>query len=793
MYKTISIKFLFFVILSFISYYILSGIHFLNLFDFDIIPFVSYKQVSVILLIIILVLYILSFAYKEKESVYNIVIRKCEYIFKFFLFFMDVLVWQRCSNEYCAIIIFETLLIYIIIEHEATKISKYRFKRNGSILSTHTEKPVIGRENLTKPQIEALDQLINVIENRTRNESVNIALIGEWGKGKSSIINTLIAESQGKNENISSFFFLKIDTQIFNGPQNIVEYVKNYFNCLFRRYGISLFAKNVGISYFSTLLDMLGGKETGFFSKLFDYNYNCFSDIEIERHLYSEKVEKLLRKSKRKNIVLIIDDADRGETKKQILKLLAEFSSIEGVICIVSLNESLRKSIKMIRSIEEQEDKGDNGDNFFDKYVHMEIKIKDSDKIEYENNIKLQIIEASKKILEYRKNKYYYVSCIESDKKRSIFDSGTDYGTNKINIGKTHITYGEWNMLTELFYYNLAKSDKDFGQYLEELIKNYFYNTIELAPHLHESEHGLQGIKNRLSLQICFGWGIFEEQSLFDFYAQIKGKSEQYFNIIWMLINAVDNIEEETDEFRKKVYDIDNLYTYQINKVFTQNGTVDTNVCNDIGIINNPEYMCVKEFLFSSKDENDIRIFLKNQNYDELKNLLIVKENRSVNFLMLTYLLYDFISYIRSVMNNYRLFKMQIREAELLGLAYLDYLINDWQPTLEIREKINDMKKHTEKYDSISYDWPNLKGFINTVLYSNYLTAFETRFVDGKLTDVKAWILYGAERNLLIITGKNDKLEIQESVFDTEGIEVQNISEAEKVQINEKVKILYSK
>ena len=70
--------------------------------------------------------------------------------------------------------------------------------------------------------------------------------------------------------------------------------------------------------------------------------------------------------------------------------------------------------------------------------------------------------------------------------------------------------------------------------------------------------------------------------------------------------------------------------------------------------------MCVKEFLFSSKDENDIRIFLKNQNYDELKNLLIVKENRSVNFLMLTYLLYDFISYIRSVMNNYRLFKMQI-------------------------------------------------------------------------------------------------------------------------------------
>ena len=71
---------------------------------------------------------------------------------------------------------------------------------------------------------------------------------------------------------------------------------------------------------------------------------------------------------------------------------------------------------------------------------------------------------------------------------------------------------------------------------------------------------------------------------------------------------------------------------------------------------------------------------------------------------MLTYLLYDFISYIRSVMNNYRLFKMQIREAELLGLAYLDYLINDWQPTLEIREKINRCK-------SLDFIWSREKSF----------------------------------------------------------------------------------
>ena len=96
--------------------------------------------------------------------------------------------------------------------------------------------------------------------------------------------------------------------------------------------------------------------------------------------------------------------------------------------------------------------------------------------------------------------------------------------------------------------------------------------------------------------------------------------------------------------------------------------------------------MC-KGILFSSKDENDIRNYLKDQNYDELKNLLIVKENRSVNFLMLTYLLYDFISYIRSVMNNYRLFKMQLEKQN-----YWDSLIwtinNDWQPTIEIRERL---------------------------------------------------------------------------------------------------------
>lgn len=105
---------------------------------------------------------------------------------------------------------------------------------DSSTISNYKEKSIVGRDNLTKSQKKALDQLINILDKRRISESFNIALIGAWGSGKTSITDTLISELQNRKKSEKRYFILKINTLTFNGTKNIIEYVKKYFYCLFK-------------------------------------------------------------------------------------------------------------------------------------------------------------------------------------------------------------------------------------------------------------------------------------------------------------------------------------------------------------------------------------------------------------------------------------------------------------------------------------------------------------------------------------------------------------------------------
>ena len=72
---------------------------------------------------------------------------------------------------------------------------------------------------------------------RKSTDSFNIGLIGDWGSGKTSITDTLIYELEKENK----YFFLKISALTFNETGNIIEYVKNFFGNLFKRYETFLY------------------------------------------------------------------------------------------------------------------------------------------------------------------------------------------------------------------------------------------------------------------------------------------------------------------------------------------------------------------------------------------------------------------------------------------------------------------------------------------------------------------------------------------------------------------------
>ena len=62
---------------------------------------------------------------------------------------------------------------------------------------------------------------------------------------------------------------------------------------------------------------------------------------------------------------------------------------------------------------------------------------------------------------------------------------------------------------------------------------------------------------------------------------------------------------------------------------------------------------------------------------------------------------------LRNVLNKYRTFKMQLREAELLNMNYLDYLIKEWQPREQVRDNIQKMKDEKPLLKNLNWGFPS--------------------------------------------------------------------------------------
>ena len=116
--------------------------------------------------------------------------------------------------------------------------------------------------------------------------------------------------------------------------------------------------------------------------------------------------------------------------------------------------------------------------------------------------------------------------------------------------------------------------------------------------------------------------------------------------------------------------------------------------------------------------------------------------------------LLDFMRCIRSVMNNYRLFKMQIREADLLDTSYLDYVLKDWHIDNYKIDELNDMKNRYVWTQNINISWPSLQAFFNTIMYDEFVDKNGRYLEEKQLTEIRASILTTSKRKVLILTGR---------------------------------------
>lgn len=744
------VKFGIAVFASYFIYVILHKLELLNVFKMDMIPVINIKHIVCGLGVAIVVFLFKSVTNKISTSI-SIAIKKYYLSILGAMFLSGIVLWEKfyTSSNYLMILGFELMCLFLLLENEATKIQRYKFDECNDGVSNFTEMPIVGVKGLTTPQKKAYNQIVNLLDKRTREENFNIALLAEWGKGKTSVTDTIIYELQKRNNEEEQYFFLKINSQTFNGTGNIIEYVKEFFYGLFKRYGIIMFEGKSSLAFLTNLSEML--KEQVVISYFINSNMGSeFSDLENERRFFCDRVQLLLKRSGYKNIVFIIDDVDRTENYDRIWQLLGEFSSIRGLITIISLNENVGANNMPVPQDNTEENRAEEPIyQYIDKYIHVRVKIEDVQKIEYEKNIKRQIIEEKNNIYPL---KNCYVNLSVPDEQISLFSTVKNYQT--VQRGD-EITFRQHtrSVLSTIFLEMLEVTEADFGKFFEDTVMEYMYQSKELAPLIHKMLNLVPEKWDMTLWQVRSSWTEIIKDDFFSWTMRLRNIAFQYYHFISGLLDAL-SLVEDNDVIKTEIMNLSDLYDYYNRTKFPHPGSEwESRHDNPITYCGFDEFI---QMIFDKNEYKSIGELLQTYEYDKLKAILIEKIKQISNLLIQVSLLTDFVDYMRKNMNNYRRFKMQLREAEVQELNYLDYLIVEWQPKSQTRKNIDNMRMQIPTLEDVQFEWPTLGAYIDRMIYLRFICNYNPNAFND-INDPRLWLYYGDTRKLIVISYKKDE------------------------------------
>lgn len=250
---------------------------------------------------------------------------------------------------------------------------------NNDLPITDVTDDKLDREEFAKNLAKAVTNL------PTYESSFTIGLIGEWGSGKTSILNLfekninsdkiiLIKFNPWNFTEMNNLFDSFFNTLIGNlkkrkQPDKIISSLKKYKNALL----ISIYTLetivplSLGIPYVPTLSKFIMSLEN---------NIKKASSEELLEDK-KEKLNKLLSKLDKK-IVIIIDDIDRLTSKEvqqifQIVKSLANFSNITYILSFDK--NHIYNSLNAHQFLGSENDKYNNVKEFINKIIQIPINI----------------------------------------------------------------------------------------------------------------------------------------------------------------------------------------------------------------------------------------------------------------------------------------------------------------------------------------------------------------------------------------------------------------------------------
>ncbi len=748
MYFFKSLRCLAYVLIAAILEVALYNLKILDVISPDIIPGFSIIGMDVVVLIIIVASIFAMIFVKKPHSWFFLIKRYCDCC-NIIILGLEIIMLFKSSTvdpEWLKVVpIIEAFGLLFLINIECSKYIEHNVHDSNST-QLYVEKPIVGKEYLTAAQKKAFDQLTKLIDERSSEDSFNIGLIGPWGCGKSSIINTLVKELS----NSKKYFVLRIGVLELNNVGNVVSYIQGYLEDLLSKYEISLFNK---VRLLSSLSLIMESKTSIKFGLNYE-NKNSFSDIEKERVFLDEQIEGLLKRSKRKNIILIVEDADRNENKEKILKLMAEFSGIKGfigIICLDNKNDySIRPKQLQIDNADKSEQKKPEQElklyHDLDKYVHVRVRVEDDSKVLKNQELTKEIINQYREISETN-DAYIHMSQKKQD--HSLF-SFLNSSTSLIDV----FFKNDYDILTDIVFTVLsANPDLTLADYLNELTYNYVISSKESSSTIIKF---VNSHKRVIEDQTFMGFYFslvdkrFFENMGQDYIQQLRSNVNTCF---FRLIEVSKAIDEYSNRFSIEENTIAEVWFRYMNK-----DNLDYKYDSKNNDLADSQVMPFMKLVFSDDELKDIDFRIKTNVFASAN--VIVKQGieRCLNLYMFTIILLDFFNYISKVANNYRLLKMQLREADLLQLNYLDYLMGDWDSITELQKHIDELIEHEPFLKDINYSIPSIRMVIDTILFANYIQPYAYNIQTEELNNCKAYLVKG-EKNYIVLSAEDKPIE----------------------------------
>lgn len=259
---------------------------------------------------------------------------------------------------------------------------------------------LIKEEPITSLSDDLLDftQIKNSINNYIYNchpdKSFVLGVVGEWGSGKTSLINIIKKENQTQNKDIEILDFniwnYNDEQAMFDGLYNLIlKKVNGSVNVIELRKNINKYRKLI-------------------FKNVRDHTKltidNIINDYKTDVEVIKTELNKVLSEYK-KEIIIVIDDLDRVN-KEQLLfatKMLSNIININGIKYIICYNESKVDSI-----LNDEYEK-----SYLDKIINAKITIPGIDRTTFNIIVKKTIVNLLKqKGIKFNENEKEFLQII---------------------------------------------------------------------------------------------------------------------------------------------------------------------------------------------------------------------------------------------------------------------------------------------------------------------------------------------------------------------------------------------